>query len=255
VNEPATVQAGFSAVAAALADPAREAIVGALIDGLALPAGELAVIAGVSPQSASGHLQRLVDCGLLTVWTQGRFRYYRLAGEQAADVVEALANFVRAAPPPRARRRVPRELAFARCCYSHLAGSLGIDLADRLQRLGYVRIDHDRAELSEPGRQWAVANGFMPSKRSSLPALRLCLDWTERRHHLAGPFATAILGHLLQQGHLRRGRGRMLRLTPSGQAWFAALAARAPMPGAAKSAVTNQKLDRDQGGAILRDER
>jgi DNA-binding transcriptional ArsR family regulator len=226
MNEPVTVQAGFSAVAAALADPAREAIVGALVDGRALPAGELATIAGVSPQSASAHLQRLVDCRLLSVWTQGRFRYYRLAGEHAADVVEALANFVRTAPSSRAQRAIPRELGFARCCYSHLAGSLGIDLADRLERLGYVRIDHDQAQLTEPGRQWAIEHGFMGRKRSSQPALRLCLDWTERRHHLAGPVATAILSHLLEQGHLRRGRGRMLRLMPSGQAWFETLAAR-----------------------------
>lgn len=250
MTEPVTVQAGFSAVAAALADPAREAIVGALVDGRALPAGELATIAGVSPQSASGHLQRLVDCGLLAVWTQGRFRYYRLAGEHAADVVEALANFVRSVPRSRPRRAVPRELGFARCCYSHLAGSLAIDLAIRLQRLGYVRIENDKAALTERGRQWAAANGFAPRRRAREPDLRLCLDWTERRHHLAGPLATAILRHLLEQGHLRRGRGRLLRLTPSGDAWFAALAAREQAPG-----VTNQKLDPASGGAILRVER
>jgi DNA-binding transcriptional ArsR family regulator len=224
MKQPATVQAGFSPVAAALADPAREAIVGALIDGRALPAGELAAIAGISPQSASAHLQRLVDCGLLSVWTQGRFRYYRLAGDQAAGVVETLANFVRTVPSSRPPRGVSRELAFARCCYSHLAGSLGIDLADRLQGLGYVRIDGDRAALTETGRQWAIGNGFLAARsHPARPALRLCLDWTERRHHLAGPLSTAILRHLLERGHLRRGRGRPLALTPSGQAWFAAL--------------------------------
>jgi DNA-binding transcriptional ArsR family regulator len=251
MKEPVTVQAGFSAVAAALADPAREAIVGALADGRALPAGELAAIAGVSPQSASAHLQRLVDCAILAVWTQGRFRYYRLAGDHAADVVEALANFVRSLPSSRVQRSVPRDLGFARCCYSHLAGALGIDLADRLRRLGYVRLDGDRASLTEAGRQWAVACGFLKARRrgrATKPELRLCLDWTERRHHLAGPLATAMLRHLLVEGHLRRGRGRTLRLTPSGEAWFAAL-------GAPVSAVTNQKLDPCGGGAILRVER
>jgi DNA-binding transcriptional ArsR family regulator len=246
MKEPVVVQAGFSPVAAALADPAREAIVGALIDGRALPAGELATIAGVSPQSASAHLQRLVDCGLLSVWIQGRFHYYRLAGDHAADVVEALANFVRTVPASRPQRRVPHELGFARCCYSHLAGSLGIDLVDRLRRLGYVRVDGDQATLTEPGRQWAIANGFIkPRRRPARSALRLCLDWTERRHHLAGPLATAILRHLLEQGHLRRGRGRALTLTPSGQSWFAALAAQ-PGPG-----VTNRKLDPSDGAAIF----
>jgi DNA-binding transcriptional ArsR family regulator len=95
------VQAGFSQVAAALADPAREAIVVALLDGRALPAGELATAAGVSPQSASAHLQRLVECGLLAVWKQGKFRYYRLAGEAAAEVIENL-------PISRARQRRAR---------------------------------------------------------------------------------------------------------------------------------------------------
>jgi DNA-binding transcriptional ArsR family regulator len=238
MKEPVTVQAGFSAVAAALADPAREAIVGAFADGRALPAGELAATAGVSPQSASAHLQRLVACGILTVWTQGRFRYYRLAGDHAADVVEALANFVQSVPSPRPRRGVPRDLGFARCCYSHLAGALGIGLADRLRRLGYVRVKDDQAALTASGRQWAIANGFLGQRglgqrrlgqrglgHATSPELRLCLDWTERRHHLAGPVATAILRHLLEQGHLRRGQGRMLRLTPSGEAWFAALGA------------------------------
>jgi DNA-binding transcriptional ArsR family regulator len=240
------VQAGFSPVAAALADPAREAIVGALADGLALPAGELAAIAGISPQSASGHLQRLVDCGILTVWTQGRFRYYRLAGDRAADVVEALANFVRTLPSTRRSRALSHELGFARCCYSHLAGSLGIGLADLLQRLGYIRIVSDDVDLTEAGRQWAKANG-LPAPRGlrGRRELRLCLDWTERRHHLAGPLATAILRHLLDQGHLRRGRERALHLTPSGEAWFAALRAQAV------STVTNQKLDPRRHGAIL----
>src|SRR5262245_8647157 len=112
MKEPVIVQAGISPVAAALADPAREAIIGALIDGRALPAGELAAIAGISPQSASAHLQRLVDSGLLSVWTQGRFRYYRLSGDHAADVVEALANFVRAVPASRPLRGVAREPGF-----------------------------------------------------------------------------------------------------------------------------------------------
>jgi len=238
------VQAGFSSVAAALADPAREAIVGALADGRALPAGELATIAGVSPQSASAHLQRLLDCGILAVWTQGRFRYYRLASEQAADVVEALANFVRNMPSK--RRAVPRDLGFARCCYTHLAGALGIGLADIMHRLGYVRIGSDDVVLTQAGREWAKAYGFIRrGGHSRRPELRLCLDWTERRHPLAGPLATAILRHLLDHGHLRRGRERVLHLTPSGNAWFAALKAQSA------PAVTNQKLDPSSHGAIL----
>src|SRR5216683_7661197 len=149
------IQAGFSQVAAALADPAREAMLVALADGRALPAGELAAIAGVSPQSASAHLQKLIDSGILAVWSQGKFRYYRLAGDRAAEVVEALANFAHGLPSARPRRRaVPAELGFARCCYTHLAGTLGVNLAQLLVRRRYIRISGERVELTEAGRQW-----------------------------------------------------------------------------------------------------
>lgn len=241
------IQAGFSQVAAALADPAREAMAVALADGRALPAGELAQRAGVSPQSASAHLQKLIDCGLLSVWAQGKFRYYRLAGDHAADVVEALANFAHRKPSVlRPRRTVPDELGFARCCYTHLAGALGVTLADLLVKRGYVRIAADRAELTEMGRRWAIDNNFLAGRKQR-PDLRLCLDWTERRHHLAGRMPSAILRHLLEHGHLRRGAERSLRLSPSGKAWFADL----DRPNLDQRAVTNQKLDTPACHAIF----
>lgn len=177
------------------------------------------------PQSASAHLQRLVDCGLLAVWKQGKFRYYRLAGEAAAEVIERLANFARKATPSAPRRRAASpEFCFARCCYNHLAGTLGVELGVLLQRRGYVRMDRDAVALTSAGRQWAETRGFLAEVRSpARPELRLCLDWTERRHHLAGRLPAAILNELLEQGHLRRGSQRILHLTASGRAWFAAL--------------------------------
>jgi len=226
-KEMMLVQAGFSQIAAALADPSREAILAALADGRALPAGELAAAAGVSPQSASAHLQRLVECGLLAVWRQGKFRYYRLSGEPAAEIVEALANFAQktALKAPR-RGAVSPEHCYARCCYNPLAGTMGVELCALLQRRGYVRLERDTVELTGPGRQWAEAHGFMArARRGTQPDLRLCLDWTERRYHLAGRIPSAILDELLKQGHLRRGAQRVLHLTASGRAWFAALAA------------------------------
>src|SRR5215813_5635587 len=111
------VQAGFAKVATLLADPAREAMLIALAGGLALPAGELARAAGISPQSASGHLRRLVDGGIVSVWSQGRFRYFRLADERVGDALEALAGM---AIPARSARACPAHLLMARSCFNHL---------------------------------------------------------------------------------------------------------------------------------------
>lgn len=229
-TETMPVQAGFSQIAAALADPAREAILAVLADGRALPAGELAAAAGISPQSASAHLQKLVDSRILAVWKQGKFRYYRLAGEPAAEVIEALANFAQKAAPSGTRHRAtPPDLGFARSCYSHLAGTLGVELGVLLRQRGFVRIKGDTVEMTESGKTWAAEQGFdISGKRAARSDLRLCLDWTERRHHLAGRLPSAILRGLLEKGHLRRGPGRALHLTPSGRAWFAALAADGP---------------------------
>ena len=160
------VQYGFSRVAALMADPAREAMISALADGRALPAGELAGAAGVSPQSASGHLAKLVDGGVLKVWRQGRFRYFQLASGEVADAMEALARIARPEPARAVRRTQAGEaLAEARCCYSHLAGRLGVALAQALERRGVVRVDGERAVLTGAGVRWAEGEGLCPCGR------------------------------------------------------------------------------------------
>lgn len=219
------VQAGFSRIAAVLADPAREAMLVALVDGRALPAGELAEVAGVTPQSASGHLRKLVEGGVVSVWPQGRFRYFRLADEQVAAALEALAVVAR--PGPRraifARTR-PAHLVAARCCYNHMAGRLGVALADALVEHGYVRIIGEAVALTSAGARWAETTGFPVGAKPAGPRhLRLCLDWTERRFHLAGRIPSAILQHLLETGHLMRGDQRSLTVTRTGKAWFGKL--------------------------------
>jgi DNA-binding transcriptional ArsR family regulator len=219
-DEVMTVHAGIAKVAALLADPARETILAALADGRALPAGELAAAAGVSPQSASLHLRRLVEGGIVSVWQQGRFRYFRLADEHVVAALEALA--VVAARPPPSAQRAPE--AAARSCYNHLAGRLGVALADGLQRRGYLRIGGDAVALTSAGRGWAEAAGFVAAgQRIGRPELRLCLDWTERRFHLAGSVPNALLGQLLEAGHLARGGKRALVVTASGKTWLAEL--------------------------------
>jgi DNA-binding transcriptional ArsR family regulator len=217
------IQGGFSRVAAVIADPAREAILVALSDGSARPAGELATIAGITAQSASGHLQKLLDAGLLSVWPQGRYRYYRIADEEVAAAIESLANLAgRSRSAPKSRLRPPPEVCFARRCYRHLAGRLGVSLADALQRKGYVEVRSDRVALTNLGLHWLHSNAIaMPHRTLSL---RLCLDWTERRPHLAGAIATAILDHLLDKRLLvQTGDNRSLRLTSRGAAWFSRL--------------------------------
>ena len=217
------IQGGFSRVAAVIADPAREAILVALSDGSARPAGELAVIAGITAQSASGHLQKLLAAGLLSVWSQGRYRYYRIADEEVAAAIESLANLAgRSQSALKPRLRPPPEVCFARRCYRHLAGRLGVSLADTLRRKGYIEVDDDRVALTDLGLRWLHANAIALPRQA--PSLRLCLDWTERRPHLAGTIATAILDHLLDRHLLvQTGVDRSLRLTSHGATWFSRL--------------------------------
>lgn len=215
-----TTLAGFSPIAAALADPAREAMIAALVGGCALPAGELAAAAGLSPSGASAHLQKLRDAGILVAVAQGKFRYYRLADEEVAGALEALANIAgRARVSNTHRSRCPDGLRFARSCYSHLAGRLGVALADALEQQGFVRTTSRTADVTKEGERWLSDLGISASGRG--PHLRLCLDWTERRRHFAGPIASAVFRRLLEMKHLEQRRdNRALYVSPSGIVWF-----------------------------------
>lgn len=224
-----SVQSGFSKITEALSDPAREAMVSALFGGRAMPAGELADVAGVSPQSASAHLQKLVDARLLAVWPQGRFRYYRIADDDVAALIESLVDLaVKIEVPDRTRRSLPEPLRQSRTCYCHLAGQLGVTLLDALRRRGLIAISGREGTVTEQGLAWSRAEAIDVSARRG-PTMRLCNDWTERVPHLAGPFANAILQRLLDTGSLRPHRiPRALRLMPKGRAFFDRLGA--PLP-------------------------
>jgi DNA-binding transcriptional ArsR family regulator len=223
------VQSGFSKITEALSDPAREAMVSALFGGKAMPAGELALLAGVSPQSASAHLQKLVDARLLSVWQQGRFRYYRLADDDVAALVESLVELaVKTERAVGVARRVPEPLRRSRTCYCHLAGQLGVALLDALVCRELVVLRGREGEVTTQGLAWSRAEAidFAPG---SDPAIRLCNDWTERVPHLAGPFANAILERLVETGGLRPHQiPRALRLMPKGRAFFERLGATVP---------------------------
>jgi DNA-binding transcriptional ArsR family regulator len=220
------VQAGFAKIAALLADPVREAMLVALADGRALPAGELAEIADVTPQSASGHLRQLVEGGVVSVWPQGRFRYFRLADEDIAAALEALVRVADSRPGRAvAARTRPSHLLAARCCYNHMAGRLGVAFADALVGHGYVSVADDSARLTSTGVRWLEATGVhVPKTRTDTRRhLKLCLDWTERRFHLAGSISNAVLHHLLESDCLVRGKERSLNVTVAGKVWFGQL--------------------------------
>ena len=217
------MEANIAVPAALIGDPARAAMLQALFDGRAQPATALAWAAGVSAQSASNHLAKLVAGGLLKVTVQGRHRYYRLASPEVAQALEALALL---GPPPRALVRPldarARRLREARSCYDHLAGRLGVALADAMEDGGLIEPDGpDRYRLTDLGRERLAALGvdLSPHRTGRRGPLRPCLDWTERRRHLAGPLAARLMTRLMDLGWLRRtSPDRGLLLTPAGHA-------------------------------------
>jgi DNA-binding transcriptional ArsR family regulator len=206
----------LAAVGSAIGEPARALMLNALFGGRALPATELAQVARVAPSTASAHLAKLIGAGLVAVEPNGRHRYHRLASEEVAHALEVLATI---APPLevktlRAANRAGAE-RHARSCYDHLAGELGVALTDRLIELGALEPDslalRDAAPLTAIGIHAQQLTGRRPLTRA-------CLDWTERRPHVAGQVGAAVLTALLDLRWIRRGpTGRAVQLTPSGE--------------------------------------
>ncbi|WP_207924118.1 ArsR/SmtB family transcription factor [Actinomadura bangladeshensis] len=220
------MSADFAPVAALLADRARAAMLTALLDGRPLAAGELARTAGVSAQTASAHLGRLLDGGFVTVVKQGRHRYYRLRDRDVADLIESLS---RMSPPVQVRSlrqsRDARRLHEARTCYDHLAGAAGVALFAALVDGGLIEPDGGTAlEVTEKGEERLALLGL------DVPALRRarrrfawqCLDWTERRPHLNGALGAALTGRMIELGWFERGpTRRSLVVTETGLAGLA----------------------------------
>jgi DNA-binding transcriptional ArsR family regulator len=188
----------FSDAAALFSHPSRSAMLIGLMDGRALPAGRLAMIANVAPQTASSHLSKLVDGRLLLVEQQGRHRYYRLSSADVAHVVEALLVIAHKGTTPSrlsSVRKPDAAIAYARTCYSHLAGRLAVDIADALQAHGLLVNREDGFAITQRGCEWSERLGIDISVRQmgNPRFARHCLDWTERRHHVAGPLGSAML--------------------------------------------------------------
>jgi DNA-binding transcriptional ArsR family regulator len=205
-------EADIARAAALIADPSRATILQALADGRALPPSELAAAARVSRPTASEHLAKLRDAGLLAVERGGRNRYYRLAGEHVAAALEALA-VISPERPVRSLRDANRAgaLSEARTCYGHLAGRLGVSIADALTDQGALLRDGDSFEIGDPA----------PLRRLGLEHLRgakPCNDWSERLPHVAGPLGVALAKHLFERGWIERlPQPRAVRLTDAGR--------------------------------------
>ena len=213
----------IATVAALIGDTGRAAMLTALVGGRALPAGELATAAGMSPPSASAHLAKLTDGGLLAVEREGRHRYYRLAGPGVAAILESLASHAGQPMRPGAVRTPnARALRYARTCYDHLAGELGVAVATALEDRGLLApADGKRLDVTSSGVTWFAAvlgidaTTLRPGRHGV--ACR-CLDWTERRHHLAGPLGTHMLRRYCDLGWLTKTPdSRAVQLSPIGR--------------------------------------
>jgi DNA-binding transcriptional ArsR family regulator len=236
VAAPASTTRGdadLSAVGALVADPARCRILLALDDGRALPASRLAAEAGVSAATASSHLAKLTNTGLLTVEIHGRYRYYRLAGPAVGRLIETLGELAPAAPI-RSLREGSRAhaLRLARTCYDHLAGRLGVAIMGTFLDRGYVSGGDGvhRPDDSDPragagrdveytltpcGQDFLADFGVsMPSRR---PTVRYCVDWTEQQHHLAGALGRGVRDRFVELGWIRRATAsRAVHITDPG---------------------------------------
>jgi DNA-binding transcriptional ArsR family regulator len=207
-----------------LAEPARAEICAALLGGEALSAGELARSSGIAPSTTSEHLSRMASAGLVTVVPQGRHRYYRLASPEVAELVEYL---VSGAAPRRVRslseERRQAHLKVARTCYDHLAGVVAVQLAEALVDAGAVGNDEGALHATEYTVSFLADRGvnLTEARERRRPLVRGCLDWTERRPHLAGRSGAAILQHLLDTGAMRRKNGtRAVHLTETGMSYL-----------------------------------
>jgi DNA-binding transcriptional ArsR family regulator len=211
-------------IGALLGDPARINILSALMGGQALTAGELAREAGVTPQTASSHLAKLVDGALIRPRKQGRCIYYALAGHEVAELMEALDGLAIRAGLQRTRPG-PRDAAMrrARVCYDHLAGELGVAMLDGLTAAGVIAERDGALSLTDVGEGFVRRFGLEPEnlRASRRPLCKACLDWSERRSHLAGALGKGLLDQIYALGWARRvAGGRVVTFTALGLAAF-----------------------------------
>ena len=215
--------ARFGEIASLAGDPGRASMLNGLMDGRALTASELARLAGVTAQTASSHLMRMTEAGLLQVEKQGRHRYHRLASPAVAQMIESIMRLAAPAANGKPVRTGPRDTALraGRTCYDHLAGQLGVSIADALIDAGHLDLGIDAGEVTPSGRRLFENAGISIEEiaaKSSRILCRPCLDWSERRPHLAGALGAALCSHCFERGWVRRLEGtRAVQVTPNGR--------------------------------------
>jgi DNA-binding transcriptional ArsR family regulator len=214
----------FSEIAVLLGEPARILMLWHLLGGEMRPAGELAFLANVSPQSASMHLSKLANAEMLTVTKMGRNRFYSIASPEVANVVESMAALL---PSAKKRANFPKskratEFQTARRCYDHLAGKMAIDLTEALQNQNVLSIGQNEFAVTESGEKWFAEFGINIDELKTQRRIfaKKCLDWSERKHHIAGALGAALLQQLFKLKWLAHGSGRTLRLTLDGRRSF-----------------------------------
>jgi hypothetical protein len=197
-------------------------MVSALLDGRALTAGELALAARITPQTASTHLAKLTEAGLLSVVRRGRHRHFRLASSTVADMIDGIvAVALEKRPRYRPLSYHARALGAARICYDHLAGRLSVDLTDWFVAREYVVLNDDAAEITPAGTRFFTEFGVVLPRPARRHFCRLCLDWTERRPHIAGAVGAAITRRYFDLGWMERTKGsHAVIVTPAGRQGF-----------------------------------
>lgn len=216
---------GIAEIGALVGDETRARTLVALMNGLALPAGELACLSNVSPGTISVHLSKLVKGGLLRVEAQGKHRYYRLAGPKVATLLETFGTLVQIPEISIPNPRVPGSMRYARTCYSHLAGYVAIALNSAAMERNYwvtSRFKEKQYDVTDEGEVWLQSIGIDAShSHGGRGFARACLDWSERRHHLAGELGSLLLDRFLELKWMARIAGnRSIRVTHRGQEEF-----------------------------------
>lgn len=212
-------------VANLIGDKTRAKILTALMEGRALTAGELALNANISPQTASNHLNKLLQANLIVCERAGRHRYYKLASYQVAKALESLSilSESKKKSPPR-HHKLPQDIKLARTCYDHLAGELGVAILKTLQTKKYVKLSDNQFEVTQKGshffKRLSIDINVLTQLRRSFA--RPCLDWTEREYHLAGSLGKALLDYFLNHRLVIRSKRkpRVIVLTTKGKQWL-----------------------------------